>query len=147
MMVLGSGKSLDMWTWIMPNVTFIIGHLESCLIWAESGQFWACNLLLHRRRNLFLVNKILSKSWGHKLKPADNSLFMSNLELPSRIMLKIGFTPVLKVWDSIELPAKFLSSFNHLLPNISRHILHTVLCTFLKALTRRICIPFKSLFN
>ena len=40
---LGSGKSLDMWTWIMPNVTFIIGHLESCLIWAESGQFWACN--------------------------------------------------------------------------------------------------------
>ena len=31
-------------------------------------------------------------------------------------------------------------SFNPLLPNISRHILHTVLNKFPKALTRRICL-------
>ena len=31
-------------------------------------------------------------------------------------------------------------------PNISMHILHTVLHTFLKVLTRRICLTVKSLF-
>ena len=31
-------------------------------------------------------------------------------------------------------------------PNISMHILHTVLYMFLKVLTRRICLTIKSLF-
>ena len=31
-------------------------------------------------------------------------------------------------------------------PNISMHILHTVLYIFLKVLTRRICLTIKSLF-
>ena len=33
---------------------------------------------------------------------------------------------------------------NPLHPNISMHILHTVLYTFPKVLTRRICLPIKS---
>ena len=33
--------------------------------------------------------------------------------------------------------------FDPLHPNISMHILHTVLHTFLKVLTRRICLPIK----
>ena len=32
-------------------------------------------------------------------------------------------------------------------PNISMHILHTVLCTFTKVLTRRICLTIKSVFS
>ena len=32
-------------------------------------------------------------------------------------------------------------------PNLSRHILHTVLYTFLKVLTRRICLTIKSLLS
>ena len=42
---------------------------------------------------------------------------------------------------------KFLHFFNPLHPIISMHILHTVLCTFPKVLTRRICLSIKSLFN
>ena len=42
---------------------------------------------------------------------------------------------------------KFLHFFNLLHPIISMHILHTVLCTFPKVLTRRICLSIKSLFN
>ena len=34
---------------------------------------------------------------------------------------------------------------NHLHPNISMHILHTVLCTFPKVLARRICLTIKKL--
>ena len=41
----------------------------------------------------------------------------------------------------------FLHFFNPLHPIISMHILHTVLCTFPKVLTRRICLSIKSLFN
>ena len=37
--------------------------------------------------------------------------------------------------------------FNHLHPNISMHILHTVLYTFSKVLTRRICLTIKSFFT
>ena len=36
--------------------------------------------------------------------------------------------------------------FNSLHPNISIHILHTVLCTFTKVLTRRICLTIKHFF-
>ena len=36
---------------------------------------------------------------------------------------------------------------NPLHPNISMHILHTVLYTFLKVLTRRICLTIKSFFS
>ena len=36
---------------------------------------------------------------------------------------------------------------NPLLPNISMHILHTVLYTFPEALTRRICIKIKSFIS
>ena len=34
-----------------------------------------------------------------------------------------------------------------LLPKISMHILHTLLCTFPKVLTRRICVMIKSFFS
>ena len=37
--------------------------------------------------------------------------------------------------------------FNLLHPNISMHILHTVLYTFPKVLTRRICLTVKSFFT
>ena len=37
--------------------------------------------------------------------------------------------------------------FNPLRPKISMHILHTALNTFPKVLTRRICLPIKSLFR
>ena len=36
---------------------------------------------------------------------------------------------------------------NHLHPNISMHILHTVLCTFPKVLRKRICLTIDSLFQ
>ena len=36
---------------------------------------------------------------------------------------------------------------NSLHPNISKHILHTVLYTFPKVLTRRICLTIKSFFS
>ena len=36
---------------------------------------------------------------------------------------------------------------NPLRPNISMHILHTVLCTFPKVLTGRICLTVKRVFN
>ena len=38
------------------------------------------------------------------------------------------------------------SLLNPLHPNISMNILHTVLCTFPKVLTRRICLPIKRFF-
>ena len=40
----------------------------------------------------------------------------------------------------------FLVSINPLHPNISIHILVTVLCTCNKVLTRRICLTIKSFF-
>ena len=36
---------------------------------------------------------------------------------------------------------------NTLHPNISFHILHTVLCTFTEVLTRRICLTIKSFIS
>ena len=36
---------------------------------------------------------------------------------------------------------------NYLHPNTSMHILHTVLCTFLKVLTRKICLTIENIFN
>ena len=38
-------------------------------------------------------------------------------------------------------------SFNPLHPNISIHILHTVICIFTDVLTRRICLTIKSFFS
>ena len=38
-------------------------------------------------------------------------------------------------------------SINPLYPNISIHILHTVLYTFPKVLTRRICLKLKSFLS
>ena len=40
-----------------------------------------------------------------------------------------------------------LSPFNSLHPNIGIHILRTVLCTFTKVLTRRICLTIKHFFT
>ena len=40
-----------------------------------------------------------------------------------------------------------LPTLNTLHPNISMHILHTVLYTFPKVLTRTICLSIKSLFS
>ena len=40
-----------------------------------------------------------------------------------------------------------LGHFNSLHPNISMQILHTVLYTFSKVLTRRICLTIKSFFS
>ena len=39
------------------------------------------------------------------------------------------------------------NAFIPLHPSISKHILHTVLYTFPKVLTRRICLPIKSFFS
>ena len=47
----------------------------------------------------------------------------------------------------LTLPPFFNTSFycfNSLHPNISTYILHNVLFTFVKALTRRICLSIKS---
>ena len=49
--------------------------------------------------------------------------------------------------SNVNLENVFASSFNPLHPKISIHILHTVLYTFLKVLTRRICLPIKSFFR
>ena len=38
-------------------------------------------------------------------------------------------------------------TFNHSYPNISMHILHTVLYMFPNFLTRRICLTIKSFFS
>ena len=50
-----------------------------------------------------------------------------------------------------KLPQKFLplksKHFNSLHPNINMHILHTVLYTFLKVLTRRICLTVAGFCN
>ena len=43
--------------------------------------------------------------------------------------------------------AAHILSLNPLHPNISRHILHTVLYTYPKVLTRRICLTNRSLFS
>ena len=45
-------------------------------------------------------------------------------------------------WDSTH-----LFTLNPLHPNISIHIHHTVLCTFTKVLTRRLCLTIKSFFS
>ena len=44
-------------------------------------------------------------------------------------------------------PAHLPLTLGPLQPNISMHILHTVLYTFLKVLTRRICLTIKSFFS
>ena len=44
-------------------------------------------------------------------------------------------------------PFECMDSFNPLHPNISVHILHTALYTFLMSLTRRICLTIKSFMN
>ena len=50
-------------------------------------------------------------------------------------------------WVS-RLPKEYKEGlFNPLHPNISIHILHTVLYTFNKVLTRRICLTIKSFFS
>ena len=38
-------------------------------------------------------------------------------------------------------------SLHPLYPNISKHILHTVFCTFSKVLTRRICLTIRSFLS
>ena len=52
-------------------------------------------------------------------------------------------------WSSIKPNQKLrgASSLNSLHPNISIHILHTVLYTFPKVLKRRICLLIKSFFH
>ena len=45
-----------------------------------------------------------------------------------------------------SLHSRLLSVMSSLRPNISMHILHTVLYTFLKTLTRRVCITIMSFF-
>ena len=52
-------------------------------------------------------------------------------------------------WSSIKPNQKLRGSsfLNSLHPNISMHILHTVLYTFPKVLTRRICLLIKSFFH
>ena len=49
-------------------------------------------------------------------------------------------------WTLFGFPLSGSCSVNPLHPNISRHILHTVLNTFPKVLTRRICLTIKSFY-
>ena len=46
-----------------------------------------------------------------------------------------------------SLHSRLLSVMSSLRPNINMHILHTVLYTFPKTLTRRVCITIKSFFS
>ena len=50
--------------------------------------------------------------------------------------------PIIKPFD-----IKTRFRFNSVHPNISMHILHAVLCTFAKVLTRRICLIIQSFFS
>ena len=47
----------------------------------------------------------------------------------------------------ILVPTDHLVHFNPFQPDISMHILHTVLCTYPKVLKRRICWMIKSFFS
>ena len=52
-----------------------------------------------------------------------------------------------KLSDHVSIRHLPLYVINPLQPNISMHILHTVLYTFLNVLTRRICLTIKSFFS
>ena len=54
----------------------------------------------------------------------------------SKFLTKVGTDSVQVILTKV---------INPLLPNISMHILHTVLYTFPKMLTRRICVTIKNL--
>ena len=51
------------------------------------------------------------------------------------------------VWAKKTFNSLYPLEIDPLHPNISVHILHTVLCTFPKVLTRRICLTIKSFFS
>ena len=55
------------------------------------------------------------------------------------IFMILSILPLANYHRKKFLPLKS-KQFNSLHPNINMHILHTVLYTFLKALTRRICL-------
>ena len=51
------------------------------------------------------------------------------------------------IFTTLKLKEKFLIHLDPLHPNIGMHILHTVLYTFPKVLTRRICLTVKSFYS
>ena len=59
---------------------------------------------------------------------------------PSPLMRQLHYLQIHLFLEEVYL-------FNPLPPNISMHILHTVLHTFPKRLTRRICVTVKSCFS
>ena len=52
-----------------------------------------------------------------------------------------------KLSDHVSIRHLPLYVINPFQPNISMHILHTVLYTFVKLLTRRACLTVKTLFS
>ena len=55
--------------------------------------------------------------------------------------------PLWKPNNNFLVVVTVIKKFNPLHPNISIQILHTVLCTFTKVLTGRICLTIKSFFS
>ena len=50
-------------------------------------------------------------------------------------------------FNKLTLRSLRLCNYTFTVPNISVHILHTVLCTYTKVLTRRICLIIKGFFS
>ena len=75
--------------------------------------------------------------------------------VPLNIKKKRSFLIIFMILSILSLAnyhrKKFLllksKQFNSLHPNINMHILHTVLYTFLKVLTRRICLTVAGFYN
>ena len=84
------------------------------------------------------------------MKPED---FDDALESARRESLKSFNDDNMLVEKFVDTPRYLVALERHLCcisplhPNINMHILHTVLCTFTKVLTRRICLTIKSVFS
>ena len=77
------------------------------------------------------------------MKPED---FDDALESARRESLKSFNDDNMLVEKFVDTP-RYLVALANKHPNISMHILHTVLHTFTKVLTRRICLTIKSFFS
>ena len=113
----------------IPSEFFFQVEIDSMITCSDSNRpaMWCTS----NSRNIFPVGWCAQNNI--QLTPPPGMEFFNTTHLISMFIFAIGTFVVI--------------SLNPLQPNIRLHILYTVVCTFPKVLTRRICLPIKSFFS
>ena len=120
----------DTWDWSLDFVTSFCEQKKWTPIWKQY-QFTS---LLQKNFELFTI---LQTFRGEKCHTKQHKTFL-RIKTCFLSMVFTCFYMLLLLYPC---------HFHHLHPNINMHILHTVLYTFPKVLTRRICLTIKSFFS